>query len=743
MSTMSRDEKMSNTHRLSGGVGSNPESRTSGMKSPPSNSNAGEGIKFLNDHLRSVLTNRMFFEVFVLINRNLVDVGDNSDNNKKTATTTNASEINYDFLRSIIPQDRMPLIESNHFWKNEEQFQGLLSTPINNKDNSGETDITKQMVRDLKCRLDDVEMSCYVTEHIKTTSPTTDETVVVWDEGNLKGVASEGVKGSRSPRLDVSIGLKNTLLAFVEVGVEPSCDKIDELFSKKTAQSHKYLKGLYSSTGAVWKTEGRNKAVLTASGRPILFAVIVFSKDRSIGRMAIFAAEPKPDDGDLRVAMIWRKEASGDKAIEELDQAYSAFIHAIKYSATYFQNESDCDQDWEYLGPDCVKVRPSGDEVSFVLLITNSFDIRCCYLFQLFLTFLLCFILSFIILYQRNFQNSYVLRVYDNRVRSTSRSPYLYLLDDDDDNPLKDDYSVKNGSVKKVLTFVDGGDKAVLEFGKKPIKDDHRNAQGWMLFGGKHVGFKGQIQIIAVRYYEGQHVCRNIGQAYDIVDKVVKLHEKNLVHGDIRGCNLVFSAKGSYLIDLDFGGKVGEVIFPPSYVPLLPDGDRIGANAGDPITKDHDLWALLDSFLFTKHILTSAGEISLLKAAEGNPIQLQMIRNVVEDKDDDGNDEITSTGLLEFVKMANELDREAKFRPNKEYKKFLKTLRVGSLPEATRTAGVPTAPTGVLEDRMKKKKKETPKEAQFSPFGLSLKASPMHYTHFLPQPPKRRRVGIK
>ena len=338
-------------------------------------------MTFLNNNLRSVLTNRMIFEVFILVNRNLVDVGDDSD--KKTEATTNRSEINDDFLRSIIPQNRISLIESNHFWNNQQQYQDLLSTPINNEKNKGETDVTKQMVDDLRSRLNDkvemscyttspttgnLEMSCYVTEHIKTTSPTTDETLVVWDEGNLKGASSEVVKGIGSPRLDVSIGLKNMLLAFAEVGVSPSSSKIDQKFSEKMAQAHKYLSGLYTTDGAVWKTEGRKKAVLTASGRPILFAVIVFSKDRSIGRMAIFAAEPKPDDGEFGVAMIWRKEASSNTAIQELDRAYSVFIHAVIYSATHFQNESEYDQDWEYLGPDCVKVRPLGDEVSFCLV---------------------------------------------------------------------------------------------------------------------------------------------------------------------------------------------------------------------------------------------------------------------------------------------------------------------------------------------------------------------------------------
>ena len=344
--------------------------------------------------------------------------------------------------------------------------------------------------------------------------------------------------------------------------------------------------------------------------------------------------------------------------------------------------------------------------------------------------------LSFIIRYQWNFQESYVLRVYDNRVRSTSRSPYLYLLNDDD-NPLKDDYSVKNGSVKKVLTFVDGGDKDVLEFGKKPITGNHPKAQGWMLFGGNHVCFKGQIQIIAVRYYEGEHVCRTIGQACDIVDKVAKLHAKKIVHGDIRGCNLVFSEKGSHLIDLDFGGKVGDVMFPPGYKTFLPDGMRFFAGDGEPISEEHDSWAVW-SVLFDHHKFIM-NENDLRTASENKPDQHALIIKFLEMEDKD--DEIMGMNdLFEVLKLVNEWDKGARFHPKNFYRRFLNSLKAGRSPENNGKAAVATAPGKVLNNMMKKKK-ETPKVAQFSPFGLLVKASPRNYKYFLPQAQKRRRVN--
>ena len=45
---------------------------------------------------------------------------------------------------------------------------------------------------------------------------------------------------------------------------------------------------------------------------------------------------------------------------------------------------------------------------------------------------------------------------------------------------------------------------------------------------------------LSTPFSKGSHVCRNIGQAIQIVEWLKALHAEEFVHGDIRGLNLVF-----------------------------------------------------------------------------------------------------------------------------------------------------------------------------------------------------------
>ena len=53
----------------------------------------------------------------------------------------------------------------------------------------------------------------------------------------------------------------------------------------------------------------------------------------------------------------------------------------------------------------------------------------------------------------------------------------------------------------------------------------------------------GQIQVIAVPYIPGNHVCKSPEQALSLVSFMKLLHESGNVHGDIRAFNIVFDHK--------------------------------------------------------------------------------------------------------------------------------------------------------------------------------------------------------
>ena len=68
------------------------------------------------------------------------------------------------------------------------------------------------------------------------------------------------------------------------------------------------------------------------------------------------------------------------------------------------------------------------------------------------------------------------------------------------------------------------------------------------------------------------------------------IHQENIVHGDLRGPNIMVSTNDEIdirIIDFDWAGTVDQVFFPPN---INLDIDwPLNAQPGDAITKDHDL----------------------------------------------------------------------------------------------------------------------------------------------------------
>ena len=105
---------------------------------------------------------------------------------------------------------------------------------------------------------------------------------------------------------------------------------------------------------------------------------------------------------------------------------------------------------------------------------------------------------------------------------------------------------------------------------------------------------RGKVEVIAVPFVDGGHICKNVEQALMIVRSLKELHDAGFVHGDIRGLNVVFSHDSSaQFIDYDFGGKRGEVNYPPGYKCCLLDGYRVSAEEEKPIEVAHDVKALV------------------------------------------------------------------------------------------------------------------------------------------------------
>jgi len=192
-------------------------------------------------------------------------------------------------------------------------------------------------------------------------------------------------------------------------------------------------------------------------------------------------------------------------------------------------------------------------------------------------------------------------RAYDTRIHGTERSWALY-LSSDKENAINDEegevsqqrlstvgfhWYPKNGDEQ---SDPPEGESTQIVFGDtapKTSEIDCADRYEWLW------GEKGRLLIISIPYREGSHQETKVSDFCPIHDHLSYLHNFNMVHGDLRAFNIVFGTSEGmgWLINLDFGGSVGQACYPKNYKTVLKDGDRLG----EPtmlIKRFHDYWAL-------------------------------------------------------------------------------------------------------------------------------------------------------
>ncbi|KAL3908924.1 MAG: hypothetical protein SGILL_008295 [Bacillariaceae sp.] len=381
-----------------------------------------------------------------------------------------------------------------------EDYNQLLLNSLNKSTN--EVAITKDMGSRLRRVLDEKHQNKKLTTFVEAEIPM---------GGNKR----------KSPRLDVACGgkLSGSLSGFVEVGLTPKdtshhseAQQIDWLFWNKINQAIDYLH-LLTKMGVKGKDENKEEFKLhVAEQKTLLLCVIVTNRARNFGRIAIFACEPKKN-GHWRMALMWRKEGR----IIDISRGFGLYIAAIQ-----FLTEKDFDlsvdgEKWNYMGPNCSKVTVDAHNAEK--------------------------------------SHSYVLRAYDNRVRQTSRSPFLY-----------HNWNKIKGDTKVVVQWNEGNNSDTIEF-----RDEDYSQQSTIF---RSDGKCGKVEVISVPFIPGQHTCSNVKEALQLTRFLKAMHADGYVQGDIRGLNAVFAGEETALIDHDFGGREGEVKFPPGYETALPDGRR-------------------------------------------------------------------------------------------------------------------------------------------------------------------------
>ncbi|CAB9521949.1 expressed unknown protein [Seminavis robusta] len=221
-----------------------------------------------------------------------------------------------------------------------------------------------------------------------------------------------------------------------------------------------------------------------------------------------------------------------------------------------------------------------------------------------------------------------VLRCYDNRLQRTNRSYDIYL-----DEKCKEIV----GETTEVLSWQKAMDPESIGDEHDPFWQNERS-----------FGKQPALQVLSIPYRKGRHYAKKLSDFLPVVDKLEKLHKCGYVHGDIRAFNVVFGddKDEGWLIDFDYGGKVGDVKYPSGYKKALADGDRIGEQE-EPIKVWHD-WHALATLMFQIHQPAETDRKSNKDALDN----LQRVQLVWLNRDEDPSE----TNIAELKTSIEEFD---------------------------------------------------------------------------------------
>lgn len=283
--------------------------------------------------------------------------------------------------------------------------------------------------------------------------------------------------------------------------------------------------------------------------KPLLLAVVTHDEscegkgcEFRIGVFLCSRKDPDNEKDEYRMSLLWHTESN---TLEDASNMFGRLLRVTADFRLWRRDNSDVqsDDDYEYFSSNCCKVG--------------------------------------------NDSNAVVLRNYDCRVRKTNRSPEVYLSPE-----------CRNivGDIENIVELP--GEDASLA--AEP-ENCHINDSFW------NKSKERTLLIIAAPYRHGCHVAKKAGAFVPIISQLEELHKQGYVHGDIRAFNTVFGEQENegWLIDFDFGGKLGSTCYPKGYRRNLDDGYRLGDGddkAANDIPQWHD-WYALGQLIFVVHRL--------------------------------------------------------------------------------------------------------------------------------------------
>lgn len=129
--------------------------------------------------------------------------------------------------------------------------------------------------------------------------------------------------------------------------------------------------------------------------------------------------------------------------------------------------------------------------------------------------------------------------------------------------------------------------------GKSDVRDAGDHAQGSIGRGGLYLG---PMRMVITEHIKGNTADEVStwpnGAREEIKKAIQKLHDAQLVFGDLRGPNIMFSENRVFLIDFDWAGRVNEARYPRHLSGRVAWPGDVEELEMKPILMDHDLTML-------------------------------------------------------------------------------------------------------------------------------------------------------
>ncbi len=147
----------------------------------------------------------------------------------------------------------------------------------------------------------------------------------------------------------------------------------------------------------------------------------------------------------------------------------------------------------------------------------------------------------------------------------------------------------------RVRVFIDEDQQKVFKLFDNESQVERPNSQLLNMLNIQNMCHKlsndGRFLMLEIEYIPGTHVPTNVLHFRGAVEQLCKIHNKGMVHGDIRNVNIVFDNTGcSHIIDFDLARNENDV-YPSVYVTSHLERHYC-ARPGNQMLKIHDKHAL-------------------------------------------------------------------------------------------------------------------------------------------------------